>query len=73
MEGIKNWWNGFAEKHPSAAKWIREGGLFFIVSNLITVMKYFTPSPHGTLLWPYKLGPALLPKGISPLHLVQFF
>lgn len=41
MEGIKNWWISFAEKHPSAAKWIREGGLFFIVSNLITVMKYF--------------------------------
>ena len=34
-------WNDFAEKHPDAAKWIREGGLFVIVSNLITVMKYF--------------------------------
>lgn len=34
-------WNDFAEKHPAAAKWIREGGLFVIVSNLITVMKYF--------------------------------
>ena len=34
-------WTDFAEKHPSAAKWIREGGLFVIVSNLITVMKYF--------------------------------
>ncbi len=34
-------WNDFAEKHPKAAKWIREGGLFVIVSNLITVMKYF--------------------------------
>ena len=34
-------WNNFAEKHPKAAKWIREGGLFVIVSNLITVMKYF--------------------------------
>ena len=30
----------FAEKHPSASKWIREGGLFVIVSNLITVLKY---------------------------------
>ena len=35
-----NMWNNFAESHPSAAKWIREGGLFFIVSNLITVLKY---------------------------------
>ena len=34
-------WNNFAKKHPGAAKWIREGGLFVIVSNLITVMKYF--------------------------------
>lgn len=34
-------WTDFAEKHPSAAKWIREGGLFVIVSNLVTVMKYF--------------------------------
>ena len=33
-------WNSFAEKHPGAAKWIREGGLFVIVSNLITVFKY---------------------------------
>ncbi|MCD7750732.1 MAG: hypothetical protein LUI10_03175 [Lachnospiraceae bacterium] len=33
-------WNGFAVKYPSAAKWIREGGLFVIVSNLITVLKY---------------------------------
>lgn len=33
-------WMRFAEKHPSAAKWVREGGLFVIVSNLITVFKY---------------------------------
>lgn len=31
----------FGAKHPSAVKWIREGGLFVIVSNLITVLKYF--------------------------------
>ena len=41
IQKVKDWWNGFVEKHPGAAKWIREGGLFFIVSNLITVMKYF--------------------------------
>ena len=33
-------WNNFADKHPAAAKWVREGGLFVIVSNLITVFKY---------------------------------
>ena len=35
-----NFWNNFAAKHPAAAKWVREGGLFVIVSNLITVLKY---------------------------------
>ena len=30
----------FIEKHPKAAQWVREGGLFVIVSNLITVFKY---------------------------------
>ncbi len=30
----------FVEKYPRAAKWIREGGLFVIVSNAITVFKY---------------------------------
>ncbi len=34
------WWNDFAGRHPKAAQWIREGGLFVIVSNLITVFKY---------------------------------
>ncbi len=30
----------FAKDHPKAAQWIREGGLFVIVSNLITLIKY---------------------------------
>ena len=30
----------FVSEHPKMAKWIREGGLFVIVSNLITVLKY---------------------------------
>lgn len=33
-------WKDFEKNHPSAAKWVREGGLFVIVSNLITVFKY---------------------------------
>ena len=33
-------WKDFVEKHPAIAKWVREGGLFVIVSNLITVFKY---------------------------------
>lgn len=39
--GLVGWWNHFAGNHPKAAKWIREGGLFVIVSNLVTVLKYF--------------------------------
>ena len=46
-------WGNFAAKHPGAAKWIREGGLFVIVSNLITVFKYlllqFLPSAFAGL------------------------
>jgi len=34
------WWNSFVEKKPKLAQWIREGGLFVIVSNVITVFKY---------------------------------
>lgn len=40
MNVIINGWNNFVEKHPAASKWIREGGLFVIVSNVITVFKY---------------------------------
>ena len=40
MSEKKNFWTEFAEKHPAGAKWIREGGLFIIVSNLVTVLKY---------------------------------
>ena len=41
MEKIKGLWLGFAEKHPGASKWIREGGLFVIVSNLITTEIFY--------------------------------
>ena len=48
-----NFWNNFAAKHPAAAKWVREGGLFVIVSNLITVFKYlllqFLPKAFANL------------------------
>ncbi len=32
-------WGAFERKYPKAAKWVREGGLFVIVSNVITVFK----------------------------------
>ena len=50
---IMQFWNNFAAKHPAAAKWVREGGLFVIVSNLITVFKYlllqFLPAAFSSL------------------------
>lgn len=36
---LKELWGGFAEKNPKAAEWVREGGLFFLVSNLITIIR----------------------------------
>ena len=40
MDKIKNWWRAFAGRHPKLSQWVREGGLFILVSNLITVFKY---------------------------------
>ena len=40
MRSVAYLWSDFVEKYPKAAKWIREGGLFVLVSNLITVFKY---------------------------------
>ena len=56
-------WNSFVEKNPKLAKWIREGGLFIIVSNAITVFKYllltFLPAAfsglgNASFGWPAK-------------------
>lgn len=51
-------WKNFEEKHPTAAKWIREGGLFVIVSNVITVFKYLLLT--------------FLPKAFSSLPAIDF-
>ena len=32
--------NDFAEKHPKAAQWIREGGLFVLFSYVVTFIKW---------------------------------
>ena len=40
MEKIKQVWSNFENKYPKASQWVREGGLFVIVSNVITVFKY---------------------------------
>lgn len=47
MNKFKQW----TELHPHAAKWLREGGLFFLFSNLVTVIQYviyaFLPEALG--------------------------
>lgn len=40
MNGIANWWNDFARKHPKVSKWVREGGLFVLFSNAVTIVQY---------------------------------
>ena len=54
-------WSNFQKRNPKAAKWIREGGLFVLVCNLVTVLKYlmlqFLPAlfrglPRVNFGWP---------------------
>lgn len=40
LEKLKAFWEDFSAKHPKASEWVREGGLFLIVSTLITIFKY---------------------------------
>ena len=53
MRSFFHWWENFVNKHPKAAQWLREGGLFFLVSNGITVFKYlllqFLPAAFQSL------------------------
>ena len=35
-------WKSLESSHPKIAKWVREGGLFVIVSKGITLLKYLT-------------------------------
>ena len=40
LSTVKNSWAAFADRHAAAAKWVREGRLYVIVCNLVTVFKY---------------------------------
>lgn len=40
QKGQTSGWAGFADRNPKAAKWLREGGLFLLFSNLVTVLQY---------------------------------
>ena len=37
---MKEFMENFAQKHPKAAQWIREGGLFVLFSYVVTFIKY---------------------------------
>lgn len=39
MEKLKQFWNSFVEKHPKISQWVKEGGLFTLVSILITIIR----------------------------------
>ena len=39
MNKLKEIWRDFANKNPKISEWVREGGLFFLVSNLITIIR----------------------------------
>lgn len=58
MKAIINFWNNFAEKHPKASKWVREGGLFILFSNLVTVVQYIIYAFLPNLLGPELAGTA---------------
>ena len=40
MQCIAKNWDSLKAKYPNIAKWVREGGLYVAVCNLITVFKY---------------------------------
>ena len=40
VDKAKGAWDSFVKKNPKLSEWVREGGLFFLVSNLITFFKY---------------------------------
>ena len=54
-------WRNFQEKYPGLSKWVREGGLFYLFSNLVTVWQYillqflpglFSQYAHISWGWP---------------------
>lgn len=51
---MRTFWNTFMEKHPAAAKWVREGGLFLVFSYVVTFIKYlmltFLPEAYRGLV-----------------------
>lgn len=74
---MKEWLNNFAEKHPKAAQWIREGGLFIIFSYVVTFIKYlilqFLPNLFHNLVgdasW---MWPGIKIAELDPQNVIYF-
>ncbi len=64
-------WNDFAEKHPKAAKWIREGGLF-VINCIVNSINCVWTAVAGLFVpaFVYNIGTVILQGGIS---MVIFF
>lgn len=68
MNALKNWWSSFEQRHPKASKWVRQGGLFVLFSNAVTIVQYmiyaFLPNLLGLELaaieWSWPAIPARL-------------
>ena len=56
MKLLVNWWNRFASRYSKASKWIREGGLFVLFSNAITIVQYIIYAFLPNLLGPTLAG-----------------
>ena len=55
---LKNWWKSFEAKNPKLSQWVREGGLFVLFSNVVTILRalmmtFLTPAFafFGTHSW----------------------
>ena len=47
MQKLQQLWANFAEKHPKLSVWVREGGFFIIISNLITIFAFMGNRDFG--------------------------
>lgn len=53
MDKFNEWWinTSFAKKNPKIAEWVLKGGLFIIISNLVTVFKAFLLGILPFVIW----------------------
>jgi hypothetical protein len=42
FDKLKKIWKDFEDKNPKISQWVREGGLFLIISNVITFLRGFS-------------------------------